>query len=53
MMMDANDNVFNGKLSKRLAEEPIGMNEAVHSVKPGQGPNTHIRNTKSVPIDRI
>ena len=53
LMMDANDNVFSGKLSKRLAEEPIDMKEAVHGVKPGQGPNTHIRNTKSVPINGI
>ena len=29
------------------------MKEAVHGVKPGQGPNTHINNTKSVPIDGI
>ena len=53
LMMDANDNVFNGKLSKRLAEEPIGMKEAVHGLKHGQGPSTHFRNTKSVPIDGI
>ena len=30
LMMDANSNVYNGKLSKRLAQEPIGMREAVH-----------------------
>ena len=56
LMMDANDNVFNGKLSKRLADELIEMKEAVeaiHGVKPGQGPNTHSSNTKSVPIDGI
>ena len=52
-MMDANDNVYNGKLSKRLAEDPIGMKEAVHGVKAGWGQSIHISNTKSVPIDRI
>ena len=29
------------------------MKEAVHGVKPGQGPNTHSSNTKLVPIDGI
>ena len=53
LMMDANDNVFKGKLSKRLADKPIEMKEAVHGVKPGQGPNTHSSNTKLVPIDGI
>ena len=53
LMMDANDNVFKGKLSKRLAEQPIEMKEAVHSETSGQGPSTHNRNTKNVPIDGI
>ena len=29
------------------------MKEAVHGVKPGQGQNTHSRNTKLVPINGI
>ena len=53
LMMDTNENVFNGKLSKRLADDLIEMKEAVHGVKPGQGPNTHSSNTKLVPIDGI
>ena len=53
LMMDANDNVFKGKLSKRLADKPIEMKEAVHGVKPDQGPSTHSSNTKLVPIDGI
>ena len=35
LMMDANDNVFNGKLSKQLADNLIEMKEAVHGVKAG------------------
>jgi len=43
LMMDANDKVLDGTLSKMLAEEGIEMKEAVHSKVPGPGPNTYFR----------
>ena len=48
--MDANNNVFNGRLTK-LLKDKLEMCEAVHKQVPGQGPNTHIDG--SVPIDGI
>ena len=48
LMMDANDKVLDGTLSKMLAEEDIEMREAVHSKVPGPGPNTHFRGTDSI-----
>ena len=51
LLMDANNNVHNGTLSKRLAGDLIQMKEAVHKVKRGQGPNTHIRGSE--PFDGI
>ena len=51
LLMDTNNNVHNGKLSRRLAGDLIQMKEAVHEVTRGQGTKTHIRG--SVPIDRI
>ena len=50
-MMDANNNVFNGKYTKRLAAEGLEMREAVHTVVPRMGPNTHAEGSK--PIDGI
>ena len=50
-MMDANNNVFNGHPTWKLKAENIEMKEAVHTVVPEQGPNTHREG--SVPIDGI
>ena len=50
-MMDANKNVLDGCLCQALREEDFQMNEAVHSVVPGPGPNTHFRGKDA--IDRI
>ena len=50
LMMDANNNVFNGRLTK-LLKDKLEMCEAVHRQVPGQGPNTHVDG--SVPIDGI
>ena len=49
-MMDANNNVFNGRLTK-LLKDKLEMCEAVHKQMPGQGLNTHVDG--SVPIDGI
>ena len=51
LLMDANDNVYSGKFSTRLAEEGIDLKEAVHAQTEGQGPHTHNRGTE--PIDGI
>ena len=45
-MMDANENVTDGILAKRLKK--LGLTEAVHSQTPGPGPNTHIRGSQSI-----
>ena len=50
-MMDANKNVVEGDLTRRLAEDSIALQEAVHLVTTGQGPKTWIRG--HVPIDSI
>ena len=34
LMMDANNNVFNGRLTKKLKAANIEMKEAVHTVVP-------------------
>ena len=47
LMMDSNENVTDGHLSKRLAEE-CRLREAVHRAMPGRkGPPTHISNSGS------
>ncbi|KAL7459566.1 hypothetical protein ACHAWC_011573 [Mediolabrus comicus] len=47
LMIDANENVLDGSLSKRLAEDDIKMREAVHRAMPrGRGPPTHFRGTR-------
>ena len=38
--MDANENVVEGNLTRRLAEYLIELKEAVHLVTTGQGPKT-------------
>ena len=48
LLMDANDKVFDGLLSKELMADGIELREAVHSVKPGPGPKTHFRGTDSI-----
>ena len=56
LMMDANENVLDGVLSKRLAEDDIRMREAVHRMVPGRrGPATHFRGNsqKNGAIDGI
>ena len=50
LMMDANNNVFNSRLTK-LLKDKLEMCEAVHGLVLGQGPNTHVDG--SVPIDGI
>lgn len=50
-MMDANNNVLNGKYTKRLPAEGLEMKEAVHTAVPKMGPNTHSEG--SGPINRI
>ena len=50
-MMDANNNVWNGKFTKKLAAEGLEMREAIHTAKPKMGPNTHINGSE--PIDGI
>ena len=50
-MMDANNNVWNGKFTQRLAAEGLEMREAVHTVEPKMGPNTHVEGSE--PIDGI
>ena len=49
-MMDANNNVFDGRLTKTLKSK-LEMQEAVHTAVPGQGPKTHKED--SVSIDGI
>ena len=51
LLMDANDNVHDGKLTRRLAEEGLDLTEAVHAQTEERGPNTH--NRGSEPIDGI
>ena len=51
LMMDANDHVLTGETSRRLAEEGIDLEEAVHSYNGGVGPNTYFRGKD--PIDGI
>ena len=46
LMMDANENVTDGILAKRLMK--LGLTEAVHSQNPGPGPKTHIRGSQSI-----
>ena len=47
-MMDANNNVVDGVLSKMLAKDDIELKESVHSVASGQGPKTHFRGKESI-----
>ena len=51
LLMDANENVHSGNLTRRLSEEGLEMKEAVHDQTEGQGPNTH--NRGSQPIDGV
>ena len=54
LMMDSNENVTDGILSKRLADEDIPMREAVHRAMPGRrGPSTHFTNKSDCSIDGI
>ena len=48
LLMDANNNVHNGKLSQRLAHDLIELKKAVHEVIRGQGLNTHIRGSELI-----
>ena len=48
LMMDANENALDGCLCQALREDDIQMNEAVHSVVPGPGPNTHFRGKEAI-----
>ena len=47
-MMDANDVVFDGQLSKALAEDGLEMKEAVHLTRRGPGPKTYFRDKASI-----
>ena len=51
LMMDTNENVVDGVLSRMLAADNIKLKEAVHSVTSGQGPKTHFKGKEL--IDRI
>ena len=51
LLMDANDNVYSGNCTRRLAEEGIDLQEAVHAQTEGEGPKTHNRGRE--PIDGI
>ena len=42
LMMDANENVLEGAMVKKMAKPDIGLRAAVHSQVPGHGPKTHI-----------
>ncbi|KAK1748959.1 hypothetical protein QTG54_000898 [Skeletonema marinoi] len=46
LMMDSNENVTDGVLSRRLAGEGIRMREAVHEQTEGRGPPTHFRGSE-------
>jgi len=46
LMMDSNENVTDGVLSRRLAGEGIRMREAVHKLTEGRGPPTHFRGSE-------
>ena len=48
LMMDANEPVLDGCLCKALQGEDLMMQEAVHSVMPGPGPNTHFRGKDAI-----
>ena len=48
-MMDTNENVLDGVLSRMFAADDIKLQEAVYSVSPGQGPKTHFQRLR---IDR-
>ena len=48
LLMDANDIVFDGQLSKALMEDGLEMKEAVHSTRKGPGPNTYFRGKTSI-----
>ena len=48
LLMEANNKVFDGLMSKELAADDIKLQEAVHSVKPGPGPKTYIRGKDSI-----
>lgn len=43
LMMDSNENITDGVLSRRLARDDIRMREAVHKLNKGRGPPTHFR----------
>ena len=48
LMMDANENVVMGVMSRELAQEGIDMKEAVHGMTEGLGPKTHFRGKESI-----
>ena len=48
LMMDANENVLDGAMVKKMALSNIGMRAAVHSQTMGHGPKTHIRGSQSI-----
>ena len=48
LMMDANDNVLNGHITRALAEEGIELKEAVHTQTHGEGPKTYFRGKQSI-----
>ena len=48
LMMDANNTVSDGQLSKALAEDGLEMKEAVHSIRRGPGPKTYFRGKSSI-----
>ena len=48
LMMDANENVLEGAMVKKMAKPDIGLRAAVHSQVPGHGPKTHIRGSQSI-----
>ena len=48
LMMDANENMVTGVMSKELAQEGIDMKEAVHGMTEGLGPKTHFHGKESI-----
>ena len=47
-MIDANENVVDGVMSKRLAEEEMDMREAVHQKVAVKGPKTNFQGKESI-----
>ena len=48
LMMDANENVLDGAMVKKMALSNIGMRAAVHSQTMSHVPKTHIRGSQSI-----